>query len=137
MIPQIQEFLHDPENGVMGDCFRAVIASLMELPMEEVPHFHEGVEINDHISFWKAVNTFLYQHKKVFCNFPSNSFKFSDIWPDLLIYHEISDRSPRFPDQFHSVVGCNGVMVHDPHPSCAGLLHTEERTFGFILCTST
>jgi hypothetical protein len=33
-----QLFRHDPENGVYGDCFRTVIACLMRLKPEEVPH---------------------------------------------------------------------------------------------------
>lgn len=39
MIPVTQRFKHDPDNGVWGDCHRAVIASLLELPIDEVPHF--------------------------------------------------------------------------------------------------
>jgi len=33
---------HDPENGTYGDCFRAVIASILELDRDQVPHFFDG-----------------------------------------------------------------------------------------------
>lgn len=39
MIPLRQRNKHDPENGVYGDCHRAALASLLELPLDEVPHF--------------------------------------------------------------------------------------------------
>lgn len=32
---------HDPENGTYGDCVRACVASVLELPAMEVPHFYE------------------------------------------------------------------------------------------------
>lgn len=49
------------------------------------------------------------------------------------IYHEISDESPRF-NGFHCVVGCNGKVIHDPHPDKTGFLkETTDRRFGFIL----
>ena len=42
MKPVKQLFHHDPANGVWGDCFRAVIASVLSLPVEAVPHFFDG-----------------------------------------------------------------------------------------------
>lgn len=43
MTPQKQLNRHDPENGVLGDCYRTVIACLLDLKPEEVPHVHEHV----------------------------------------------------------------------------------------------
>jgi hypothetical protein len=39
MIKHKQEFRHDPENGVYGDCFRTSIACMLDLKREQVPHF--------------------------------------------------------------------------------------------------
>ena len=39
MIPVMQKNRHDPTNGIYGDCHRAAIASLLEIPIEDVPHF--------------------------------------------------------------------------------------------------
>jgi hypothetical protein len=39
MIPVMQRNRHDPANGIYGDCHRAAIASLLELPLDDVPHF--------------------------------------------------------------------------------------------------
>lgn len=46
MIRQKQTLRHDPDNGVIGDCYRTAIACLLEVEPTEVPHFYEdlGVE---------------------------------------------------------------------------------------------
>lgn len=36
---QKQKFMHDPANGVWGDCHRTVIACILDLDASEVPHF--------------------------------------------------------------------------------------------------
>lgn len=36
---QKQRFLHKPEEGVFGDCFRTCFAILLGVDAEEVPHF--------------------------------------------------------------------------------------------------
>ena len=44
---QKQKYLHDPENGVWGDCDRACLASLLDMDIDEVPHFFDGIEAGD------------------------------------------------------------------------------------------
>lgn len=41
MLPQKQGLKHDLANGVVGDCWRTCIASLINYPREAVPHFLE------------------------------------------------------------------------------------------------
>ena len=41
MIPIKSEYKHDPATGTYGDCHRACIASILELPRHAVPHFLE------------------------------------------------------------------------------------------------
>lgn len=41
MIPQNSTIQHDPENGKRGDCDRACVASIMELSIDQVPHFYD------------------------------------------------------------------------------------------------
>src|SRR5688572_10391960 len=56
MIPIKQQNRHRPAEGVWGDCHRAALASILELPLEEVPHFAEGgpdgKEFNRRIQEW-------------------------------------------------------------------------------------
>lgn len=42
IIQHTQMFRHDPDNGVYGDCWRATVASLLRLPIEDVPHVCDG-----------------------------------------------------------------------------------------------
>ena len=42
MIPVKQQNLHRPSEGVWGDCHRAAIASILEKPLDDVPHFGDG-----------------------------------------------------------------------------------------------
>ena len=39
MTPHKQINKHDPENGVIGDCFRTVIACILDLKPLDIPHF--------------------------------------------------------------------------------------------------
>ena len=118
MTPVDQEFIHDPDNGVYGDCQRAVIASLMDLPLVEVPHFLRDAKGHTH-TFFKLLQTF--------CLFKGYVYATSRGAPlltygasDIAVYHEIAGMSPR--GVYHAVVACNGEIVHDPHPSRAGLI---------------
>ncbi len=40
MIPVKQEFKHNPPEST-GDCFRACLATVLEMPLADVPHFAE------------------------------------------------------------------------------------------------
>ena len=44
---QKQRNLHDPENGIHGDCDRACLASMLGLPIGDVPHFFDGVNTSE------------------------------------------------------------------------------------------
>ncbi len=57
MTPLKQLFKHDPNNGVWGDCHRAAIASMLDLPLADVPHFGDGGP-ND-AEFNRRVDAFL------------------------------------------------------------------------------
>jgi hypothetical protein len=51
---------------------------------------------------------------------------------DENVYHQISGPSPRGQGIWHAVVGCNGQIVHDPHPSKAGLLDPEQWQYAIL-----
>ena len=54
MKPVDQEFVHRPDIGQHGDCQRAVIASLLELPITEVPHFLQDAQ-GDSVLYYEAL----------------------------------------------------------------------------------
>lgn len=132
MRPVRQTILHDPKNGMYGNCVQATIASLMELKIEEVPHFCDGPNPKN----WnKSLNEWLRSFGlSYFMVNPDINWRTS--FPGVNnLYHEIFGPSPRDPiNTYHSVVGCNGKIVFDPHPSDDGLSGSiEDWTYGFLV----
>lgn len=113
MTPVDQEFLHAPEQGQQGDCMRAVIAALLDLPLAGVPHFAQ-LDADGKGNFWIMLAEFCRSHGFAFLIAPPGIK-----WAEDAIYHGIGGPSPR--DGYHAVVGRNGHVHHDPHPSRAGL----------------
>jgi len=118
MKPVVQEFLHDPSIGQYGDCQRAVLASLLELPIADVPHFLQDAK-GDPATYWEALQIFCRSHGYVYLTVPNGPANFYGDEGD--VFHEISGPSPRHAGTFHAVVGKNGAIFHDPHPSGMGL----------------
>ena len=42
MTPYKQLNHHDPDNGIIGDCYRTAIACLLDLPPDALPNYCEG-----------------------------------------------------------------------------------------------
>jgi hypothetical protein len=121
IIPVDQEFLHDPENGVYGDCMRACIATLLSVQRSDVPHFLSDGDDCDAVEFSLRVNRFL----KSFGLFlvDMTGFDFSTDGETAEVYHLIYGYTER--GTYHAVVGKNGRVIHDPHPSKAGLIGND------------
>ena len=119
MKPVKQLICHGEDNG---DCLRACVASILELPIEDVPNFADTT--GDHIEFWRLNNS--WAMKKGF-KYVTISISEDSIW-DIIgdIFCIASAKSPRRKDQWHSVVWRNGI-VHDPHPSNDFLAETPKQ----------
>lgn len=132
MTPQKQQFTCEPDWNQHGDCKRAVIASLLDLPIEDVPHFLQEAE-GDPEAFWLGIQSFLRERGFAFLSIRDKAGH--AFWGnDQPIYHEISGPSPRADGRYHSVVGCDGEVFFDPHPDGTGL--AEPRSdwhFGYIV----
>ena len=107
MIPVDQEYMHDPETASVGDCFRACIASVLELPIAAVPHF--ALMGN---RWGRVLDGFL--------EGLSREIDFHEGDPPKDMWVIATVQSPRASDVLHSVVWRNGEIAHDPHPSRAG-----------------
>lgn len=132
MTPVDQEFTNRPEIGQFGDCQRAVIASLLDLPISQVPHFLQEAN-GDPSDFWDGLQSFLNARGFAHLETP----RLWTFWGEHAdIYHEISGPSPRGNGLYHAVVGLNGEIVFDPHPSRAGLAgDPAEWTHGYLVRT--
>ncbi len=128
MKPQDQEFLKTETQA--GDCARAVIASLLELPMTEVPHFLAESD-GTSFGFYDLIEKFLAKHGY---EMHWHSSLMYHLVEGQEVYHYISGPSPRGNALYHAVVGMNGLVAHDPHPSREGLLGTpNDWHYGFLV----
>lgn len=115
MIPTEQTILHAPDDGRFGNCLSAVLASLLHLPIEQIPSFTApGPQWQRDLNRWLRQFGLAYVQVSAF-----------DAWAaDTGIegcWHEIGGTTPRFADVEHAMVGTDGRPVFDPHPSDAGV----------------
>lgn len=126
MTPHKQRFLHRPEQGQHGDCSRTVLACLLDLEPEEVPHWHEdltGAEQDRRHREWLAERGLTLLH-----------FAWHGVdrdWVDGAMRHWnpghhylLCGQSPR--GTYHVVICCDGEMVHDPHPEGGGVIGPDS-----------
>jgi hypothetical protein len=109
-----QTILYTPGGPKKGNCTEASVASILGLTLDQVPDFRANGD--DALSFWDAFETFI------------NSYGFhvmmlpGDHVPDVL--YLASGLSPR--GVHHMVLMRSGQIVHDPHPSKAGIGKVEQ-----------
>lgn len=119
-----------PDAPVLGDCWRACIASVLDLPRDEVPHFieqarHEGDWVQNTLSFLRG-----YGLVGEFFDGPPPAYEG---------YAIATGKSPR-GDWLHAVVVklspaeddlVQVWLAHDPHPSRTFL--AEPATEYFVI----
>jgi hypothetical protein len=118
--PVFQNLFGGPDEVVIGNCYPACLASLLELGLSDVPHVHQ-LHRDPEAALDEAL-AFLHRH-----NHTSLRYQWAD-WlrryaPGALAI--FGGQSPR-GDWTHAVVGeitADGWrLVHDPHPSGAGIV---------------
>ena len=103
-----------------GNSLAACLASILEMPIEEVPDFQMGQDVD-------GLDSFLDQ-KGLAGAWLIGDLSLFLIRPFCQEHVVIIGPSPRNPSRWHAVVGaCRAKedaleIVHDPHPSRAGLL---------------
>jgi hypothetical protein len=129
MKPVHQTIFPTQEVPLRGNCFQAAIASLLELPLESVPHFCEHDDWDARLGIWLADRGLAYLEIKTnteeACLYPIPK----GVWCIL------SGTTPRHPTRLHAVVGITrggGVtwdFKHDPHPEGAFLNQVTQIMF--------
>jgi len=108
--------------GVKGNCYSACIASILEIPIKDVPTFSydNGKSSFINASEWltKYFNMYLVSLQAEYEN-KFNGENLS-ILKNLDVYHLILGPA-RLYDTYHCCVGLKGVIVHDPNPQRLGL----------------
>jgi len=116
-------FGNGTDGQTRGNCFSTAIACILDLPVEEVPHFCLSDDWRGITNVWLKDYGLFYLDVGVPADMRAEHiFEFAG-------YHVISGQGPR--GYRHSVVGRAGKIVHDPHPSGDGLLTEEE--YGFLI----
>lgn len=103
-----------------GNCFAACLASLLEIPLEEVPDLTHETDS----SWWGVVEKWLRLRGLYAVNFVCRGKDLDTFVPPGL--HILNGPSPRGAFD-HSVVARGREIVHDPHPSRAGLAGYRDR----------
>lgn len=98
-----------------GNCFQASVASIMELSLDDVPHF---MQLYGGDAWWPPFCQWLNKHGYVADWYP-NAAKCTELDRPFREaptgYSILSGESPRFSGKYHAVVALDGVCVHDPH----------------------
>lgn len=118
------------------DCFRACVASLLELGIEEVPNFVGDEDAGVGEQWWIALGKWLSARGVAAVSIHDQVGHSLTVWDDLL--HIASGMGPR--GVRHAVVGrleaddeeMRWHLVHDPHQSDEGLSAEPDR-FYFLL----
>jgi len=93
-------------GGKEGNCFQAALASIMELPLKDVPHFM----LYDDDNWWEKYENWAKQFGLQPIGIdPGGEWKPRG-------WHLILGGSPR-GDFDHCIVGFAGKPVHDPYPN--------------------
>lgn len=133
MTPVKQRIRHDPPNSY-GDCHRAALASLLDLDIESVPHFMDGLANNEGAIFNKRQDDFLRSRGLDCIVFPVGGeieevFRAAGFWNPgkLFLLGGASDRGTG-----HTVIASPDGIVHDPHPSNIGVTSPMEDGYYWI-----
>lgn len=113
MTPVDQSKLYRPDAPHRGNCYAAALASLLDIPLWMVPAFEDMRDT------WETRTQEWLGRCFGLCMVRT--------WPDdnpaLPEFYMASGLSPR--GVRHSVIYSNGTLVHDPHPSRAGIAEVE------------
>jgi hypothetical protein len=104
-------------NEPCGNCLQAALATILGLPLDEVPHFLEN---GPAAGWWDRMNAWLIARFGV----ALLGLTSEGGWEVPPVLHLMQGRTIR--DSEHVVVGFAGRMVWDPHPSRAGLVDVKH-----------
>lgn len=131
MTPVMQTVM--PGEGRVGDCLRACLASILNLPCERVPHY---MTLDD----WRArYNSWLEQEHGLSLLEMNYENGLGGVYPlPARTYLIVAGHTSRHPDRLHAVVAqtfgdYTWRYVHDPHPD-GTFLKRPARLF-FLVCT--
>lgn len=117
MIPVFQDKFGSAASAPneLGNCVAACVASILELPLKEVPNFC----IKE--TWWNDLKEWLTKRGYLFCYVNDDGTNVKD----LDIYYICSTKNPQ-KDWDHVVVCKKGKMVHNPFPN-GGVIECSDQ----------
>lgn len=112
------------QEGQIGDCWRACVASFLELPIRVVPHFAEIWDKHGPRLATLTYLRFMWEYGYMVQG-RQGSYATEKIYPGEDEIYFASGPSPRNPDTNHLVVYRDGEMIHDPHPDGTGITRID------------
>lgn len=113
MTPQKQTVLTDKKNGINGNCFTACVASLFDMPIDQVPHFSSYGSGSWIQIFFDFLNTTEFELNGTW------HIPYKPNWKDFKGidgYVIVGGGSPRGIKNGHAVIYKDGEPFFDPHP---------------------
>ena len=110
------------ETFETGNCGEACLASILEIKLSDIPPLHNPEDPTDGHTYCKNLREFVSQFGLSYIDLAMNEgHKPEEFFKDCWVI--ATGLSPRATEGWHrhGVVWRNGKIVHDPHPSNAGL----------------
>jgi hypothetical protein len=109
-----------------GDCLSAALASIIDMPLEDVPTFVSDHATNDGDNdaewhWWRRLIVWLRDHGYTLAPFDEAD---ESSWPEVGEHYLALGHTNR--GTYHAVVYADAHLVHDPHPSRDGLLAVDR-----------
>lgn len=128
MTPVKQTQLHDPPRSY-GDCHRAALASLLDLPIDGVPNLMHGLAQGEGEIFQARQKEFLDARGFVAVQLPiqaddlKTACNAANVWNPGLLFLLGGESASGCG---HTVVADGTGIVHDPHPDDVGIVGPME-----------
>lgn len=123
MTPQKQTIFSDEKKGTVGNCLAACVASLLDLPIEALPHFSWYMG-----DWYRMLYNFL-KEKGYEVN-GTQTIKENPDWhkgfKGIDGYVIVGGKSPRGIHNGHAVIYKDGQPFFDPHPDNNFLTEAED-----------
>jgi hypothetical protein len=112
MTPQKQTIFSVEQMGTVGNCLQSCVASLLDLPLKEVPHFTWYMG-----DWFRKLYSFLEEkgYSVVMLNIKQNP-NWTEEHKGLDGYFIVGGTSPRGIFNGHAVIYKGGESFFDPHP---------------------
>lgn len=123
---QKQAYLHDPDNGFYGDCFRTAIACILNIDKDKVPHLAKEY-FDDTIGWDREMKKFLNPLGYTIIDVPFTGTEVSlEVLLESLSVHAaqavyiLTGKSSN--ETNHCVIGCGGEIIWDPAIDNSGII---------------